>query len=322
MKVNELINEKIISKYFILDSHLKSDDQNDSKYDDIDFAVYRYNPQQNNKLISYSAFLYRRPGKDFSIFGGGVIDNISESNQECSAHISHGFKLKKPLKKGDEKLEKFEWERKQKPGPGWKGFFTNYGILEITKNDFWNLVSDLECESAYPNLMFNIPKTQEDDFNLIEEVNTIYALEKACSFDSQNTLISQKKPKVKETTYYSRNRNTALKALDNANHKCEVDSKHPSFKRKNSEHQYCEPHHLIPMHSQSQPEFTTKDLDVEANIVCLCSNCHNQIHYGEDAEKLIKTLYEKRKSKLQEAGIDIGIDKLLNIYNIPNKKIK
>lgn len=41
-------------------------------------------------------------------------------------------------------------------------------------------------------------------------------------------------------------------------------------------------------------------LDVEENIVSLCSNSHNQIHYGADADKLIEKLYEERKDALAE----------------------
>ena len=46
-------------------------------------------------------------------------------------------------------------------------------------------------------------------------------------------------------------------------------------------------------------------LDVEENIVSLCSNCHNQIHYGADADKLIEKLYEERKDALASVGIII-----------------
>lgn len=32
-------------------------------------------------------------------------------------------------------------------------------------------------------------------------------------------------------------------------------------------------------------------LDVEANIVSLCSTCHNHIHYGVGAKDLLTALY-------------------------------
>ena len=57
-------------------------------------------------------------------------------------------------------------------------------------------------------------------------------------------------------------------------------------------------------------------LDIEENIVSLCSNCHNQIHYGKDAEALLKKLYDERKDALKKAGIIITFKRLLSMYNI------
>lgn len=99
--------------------------------------------------------------------------------------------------------------------------------------------------------------------------------------------------------------------MNRAKHKCEVDEKHPSFTRKNINLQYTEPHHLIPMSYQESFE---NSLDVEANIVAMCSNCHNQIHYGAGSEKLIEELYIKREEELKQAGIPISLENLLSLY--------
>ena len=55
-------------------------------------------------------------------------------------------------------------------------------------------------------------------------------------------------------------------------------------------------------------------LDVEANIVSLCSNCHSQIHYGRGSETLIEMLYLERKQELEKTGISISLDGLLALY--------
>lgn len=55
-------------------------------------------------------------------------------------------------------------------------------------------------------------------------------------------------------------------------------------------------------------------LDVEENIVSLCSNCHNQIHYGQDSYSLIKKLYQERKKHLEQVGIKITLKELLDMY--------
>lgn len=110
---------------------------------------------------------------------------------------------------------------------------------------------------------------------------------------------------------YPRDRQTAINALVHANYCCEIDSTHPSFLRKNSGTNYTEPHHLVPLSFSEQFDVS---LDVEENIVSLCSNCHNQIHYGEDAHLLIKKLYEERKEHLEQVGIKITLTELLKMY--------
>lgn len=110
---------------------------------------------------------------------------------------------------------------------------------------------------------------------------------------------------------YPRNKQTAINALQNANFCCEFDSKHKSFISKSSGKNYMEPHHLIPM---SESDNYSVSLDVEANIVSLCSHCHNQIHYGYDKDDLIKKLYNDRIHRLKKVGIDISLQDILDIY--------
>lgn len=72
-----------------------------------------------------------------------------------------------------------------------------------------------------------------------------------------------------------------------------------------------EPHHLIPLDYQYLFEFS---LDVEANIICLCSNCHNEIHYGLNYKSLIKKFYNERKEPLEQCGIKIELEELYKLY--------
>ena len=71
------------------------------------------------------------------------------------------------------------------------------------------------------------------------------------------------------------------------------------------------PHHLVPLSCHSSFEVS---LDVEENIVSLCSNCHNKLHYGRDIEETLRILYDARSSLLAKAGIDISFPNLLRIY--------
>lgn len=116
-----------------------------------------------------------------------------------------------------------------------------------------------------------------------------------------------------EVKVYPRDRNIAQRALARACYKCEIQETHPSFISRKSHRQYVEPHHLIPI---SYQDYFDNSLDVEANIVSLCSNCHNEIHYGQDFGRLIEQLYKKRREELKEAGLEITLEQLLDLYKI------
>jgi hypothetical protein len=106
--------------------------------------------------------------------------------------------------------------------------------------------------------------------------------------------ISQRKPK-RHAAYYR-------DALARAGYKCEYNNEDRLFKRSNGLVDYTEPHHLIPLNYQDKFECS---LDNVANIVSLCSHCHNLLHYGrfEDKKPILQKLYRARKKELAQAGI-------------------
>ena len=93
-----------------------------------------------------------------------------------------------------------------------------------------------------------------------------------------------------------------------AGFKCEIDPNHATFISRRSGMPYVESHHFIPMEFHEDFDFS---LDVEENIVCLCSNCHNEIHYGVKNAELVRALYIKRKDLLHDVGLDITEEELL-----------
>ena len=104
-----------------------------------------------------------------------------------------------------------------------------------------------------------------------------------------------------------------MNALKKAHYKCECDATHPTFIRKNSSLPYTEPHHLVPLGFSD--EFSVS-LDVEENMVSLCSNCHNQLHYGRDIREILNYLYCQRKDLLAKVGIVVTINELYKMYNV------
>ncbi|MGL4361834.1 MAG: HNH endonuclease [Cellulosilyticaceae bacterium] len=112
---------------------------------------------------------------------------------------------------------------------------------------------------------------------------------------------------------YPRDKIVAARALKKANYLCELDNIHDTFMRRNTEIPYTEPHHLIPLAFSEMFEIS---LDIEENIVSLCSTCHNQLHYGEGARTLLRRLYNERIECLNNIGIVICIDELLCMYGL------
>lgn len=112
---------------------------------------------------------------------------------------------------------------------------------------------------------------------------------------------------------YPRSGSAARTALACANHLCEIDEDHPTFISKRYELPYTEPHHLVPIAFSDNFEVS---LDVPENVVSLCSNCHNEIHYGRDVSNILRWLYENRKAQLESVGIKVSFEDLLLMYNV------
>lgn len=174
--------------------------------------------------------------------------------------------------------------------------------------------------SAKPDIRNRIIFESE---KLDEEIEVSGAEEAPSSFEYNS------EPRVREIEVSSstksgrivpRHADRKLNALVKADFCCEIDKNHPTFKRRNSDKNYTETHHLIPLEYSMEFQYT---LDTEENIVSLCSNCHNQIHYGAGADMLIKKLYHERKDLLKAAGIGttlkgIEVDEiqLLHMYGL------
>lgn len=159
--------------------------------------------------------------------------------------------------------------------------------------------------------------TQEicEEYGFIQELNhnMIYNLNNQLSLPQyDNTIKPAKELLFNVKQEYPRDRKISENALKIASYLCEANKEHFVFRRKFSNLNYTEPHHLIPIFARK--DFPNVDLDREQNIISLCSNCHNLIHYGADNKELLKFLYEQRKDLLASVGIIISFDKLMKYY--------
>ncbi|WP_100400620.1 HNH endonuclease [Bacillus sp. FJAT-44742] len=107
---------------------------------------------------------------------------------------------------------------------------------------------------------------------------------------------------------------TALSAIIKADYKCEIDPTHTTFKSKVTGENYVEAHHLILISCQDSFDYS---LDVAANVVSLCPNCHRALHHAtlKDKTNLLKLLYKKRESRIEKCNIQISEDDLIMLYS-------
>lgn len=160
------------------------------------------------------------------------------------------------------------------------------------------------------------PDTDRQQSEEIEEI--ICYNEDIPEQESLETFSYSGRPKAKQAPVnrgkqkvYPRDRMVAVNALVHANHQCEIATSHETFVRRSNNKPYTEPHHLVPLAFSDNFDVS---LDVEENVVSLCSTCHNRIHYGKDAAELVETLYSQRKELLQQVGIEVTLEELLSMY--------
>ena len=114
---------------------------------------------------------------------------------------------------------------------------------------------------------------------------------------------------------WSRDRDIAFTALDNADFHCENNSGHETFISAKTGHQFVEAHHLVPMEFQGDFEAS---IDVPENIISLCPNCHRAFHNSVEETKssVVRKFYNCRKDLLVQREIEISSERLLEFYKI------
>ena len=231
--------------------------------------------------------------------------NVESSS---SVQISYGKNVQKCFKNIFEYSFKY-YEDLYANGKRRKPFQTMEWItVSETQDDF---VYRVDCKNCDFVRLLNSDEDERltSEVNIALDDNTI-----GSTFRGDIPKAKTQPVTIRGRKVYPRNRQTAINALINANFACEFDCTHSSFLRKSTGKRYMEPHHLIPLSYSDDDKFDNVSLDVEANIVSLCSNCHNQIHYGQDYENLLKKLYNERKARLLASGINISEDELLEMY--------
>lgn len=122
---------------------------------------------------------------------------------------------------------------------------------------------------------------------------------------SMDIVVPVSKQVVTTQTGWLRNQLIVEQVIESADYCCENNTKHETFIAQSTGKRYMEGHHLIPMKYQTEFNFS---IDVYANIISLCPNCHKLLHYGIMKEKIytLEKIYNERAGRLRKSGIDIS----------------
>lgn len=185
---------------------------------------------------------------------------------------------------------------------------------EVNKIDWINMDPNKEIELRKIDVENREQHFLSGLYPHIDSLAAIYTKEdNIYDLDNKEEIkIAKKERTPKTVNSISRNSTISENALKNAHYLCELNPNHESFIKRSNHKRYMEPHHLIPLEFQDYFEFS---LDVEENIVSLCSHCHNEIHYGENYKELIVTLYNERREKLNKYGLLISLGMLYKMYD-------
>ncbi len=117
---------------------------------------------------------------------------------------------------------------------------------------------------------------------------------------------------IKEKRIPNRDRILIKQVEQIVNYKCEIDYNHKTFYAEKTHKPYVEGHHIIPLRFQCEFKY---DLDVYANILILCPNCHRFLHFGEKKEqkKVLNNLYNVRNERLSASGILLNRNEFIDL---------
>lgn len=201
--------------------------------------------------------------------------------------------------------------------------------FEINTNDYSNYMFRKQrfYGGKYPELDNKIIEYIEDvlgskkmlDVDDNDEQEEILQAEPATKEDIQSSankelnIVSSNQGKI-----IAKNSRISKSALIEAKYICAINPNHTTFTTVNNV-PYMEGHHLIPCTLSNSKFFMkkfNKNIDCLENIICLCPNCHREVHYGEwnSKSEKIKEIFTKQKEKLEKVGLLISEEELLNLY--------
>lgn len=246
-----------------------------------------------------------------------ILKNIAENNKLCC--ISHKY-----ASGGNYSLSMAIDEIKV--------FYLTFILSRITNNGLEYIYSNLlktynKIFSFNEGIVADYLQQESEIFDLIlEDVLEIETEEYAVEFDIGREEEEEKIPPYIDVTT-KQGRNDANKIFARKKHlarelseyKCSLESHRNCnehyFTSKSTNKNYVEVHHLIPKEYSNR---FPNSIEVFANYVTLCPNCHELVHKAVDRERKdhLRNLLKNRKDKLSKFNLNIEIEELLKFYGI------
>lgn len=197
-------------------------------------------------------------------------------------------------------------------------YFNRVSNFYPNENDYWYIFS--KAGENIPYIGFISSREWE---NISSGVDEAKAFEENYALDEDDEQFQKEihSPQAQvgktetSTTRYSRSPAKAANAIKRSKYKCQFDDSHVSFISGSSSKPYVEAHHLIPLSYSDEFEVS---LDVPANLIILCPNCHRAIHLGtaEVKKEYLTKFFNERKANLKQSGIRLTLEILFKFYNI------
>ncbi|VEU82770.1 HNH endonuclease [Acholeplasma hippikon] len=138
--MNKIFEEELKNlntSYFIFDT-------GHNTHEDEDFRTYSWDSSKYNRVKEGDLFLYRKPNRAtknnmFYFFGAGKVEQIIKNGTSMKAIISKPYVFEEFLLGKD--LLEFKWKFKERKQEGWAHFFNQYGMTQISKDDFINMIN-------------------------------------------------------------------------------------------------------------------------------------------------------------------------------------
>ncbi len=193
--------------------------------------------------------------------------------------------------------------------------------LLIDDNKIESSIYDIESVDELKDLINHVSKNQEY-IGLNKRGNNMYSAglnhfykfvsgekfrDLSSKIDILDIPVKKNKSKIVISKLADRSSIIRNQIIEASGHKCEYDNSHISFIQEKNKQQYVEAHHIIPLKYQDKFE---NSLDVYANVISLCPNCHRRIHYGlnSDVKTMLYKIYTERVTRYKNSGINISIN--------------